>query len=119
MALNVLVAAAHPDDEVLGCGATIAKHSQLGDQVHLLILAEGVTSRDQERDRERRRQELSALAAAAHRASRILGAKSLRLHDFPDNRMDSCALLDIVRVVESSICAYNPEVIYTHHGGDL
>lgn len=117
--MNVLVAAAHPDDEVLGCGATIAKHSQRGDQVHLLVLAEGVTSRDQERQRKKRRQELSALAVAAHRASKILGASSLRLHDFPDNRMDTCALLDIVKVIESSISKYNPEVIYTHHGGDL
>ena len=58
--MNVLVAAAHPDDEVLGCGATIAKHSQRGDQVHLLVLAEGVTSRDQERQPRKRRQELSA-----------------------------------------------------------
>jgi LmbE family N-acetylglucosaminyl deacetylase len=85
----------------------------------VLILAEGVTSRDQERDREKRRQELSALAAAAHRASKILGASSLRLHDLPDNRMDSCALLDIVKVVEASIGECNPEVIYTHHAGDL
>jgi len=53
--LNILVAAAHPDDEVLGCGATIAKHAQRGDQVHVLVLAEGVTSRDQERDRKKRR----------------------------------------------------------------
>jgi N-acetylglucosamine malate deacetylase 1 len=117
--MNVLVIAAHPDDEVLGCGATIAKHSQQGDTVHVRILAEGVTSRDQQRHREERRVELSHLEMAARRAAEILGVSSLQLHDFPDNRMDSCDLLDIVKVVEQAIADCRPEIIYTHHQGDL
>ena len=42
---KVLVIAAHPDDEVLGCGGTIARHSEIGDNVQILIVAEGATSR--------------------------------------------------------------------------
>jgi N-acetylglucosamine malate deacetylase 1 len=117
--MNVLVVAAHPDDEVLGCGGTIAKHAREGDRVHVLILAEGATSRDPKRDREQRKSELSALARAAHQASAILGATSLKLHNFPDNRMDSCDLLDIIKVIEGAISQYKPSIIYTHHIGDL
>ncbi|MEM9543292.1 MAG: PIG-L family deacetylase [Cyanobacteria bacterium P01_E01_bin.42] len=117
--MNVLVIAAHPDDEVLGCGGTIIKHSQQGDVVRVLILAEGATSRDWTRNRETRQTDLSALAKAAHQASEILEVDSVKLLQFPDNRMDTCDLLDIVKVIEAHIQEYLPERIYTHHLGDL
>ncbi|NEQ36718.1 MAG: PIG-L family deacetylase [Okeania sp. SIO3I5] len=117
--MKVLVIAAHPDDEVLGCGATIAKHALRGDVVHVLILAEGITSRDLQPDREKRNYELSALAEVPREAAKILGAASVELHNFPDNRLDSCNLLDIVKVVEQAIDKHQPEIIYTHHRGDL
>lgn len=114
-----LFIAAHPDDEVLGCGGTIVKHVQNGDEVHVVILAEGVTSRDKVRERESRAGELSQLAQAAHEAGRILGVQSVELHDFPDNRMDSVDLLDVVKVVETAIDRYKPDMVYTHHAGDV
>jgi len=117
--MNILVIAAHPDDEVLGCGGTIARHTQNGDSVHVLILAEGATSRDEKRDRASRTSELSALAQAAHKAKAILGVSSLKLMDFPDNRMDSCDLLDIIKAIEPLIQEYSPQRIYTHHPGDV
>jgi LmbE family N-acetylglucosaminyl deacetylase len=116
---NVLVIAAHPDDEVLGCGATIARHAKDGDSVHIVILAEGVTSRDEQRDRSVRNAELFELVAAAQKSKKILGAESLELHDFPDNRMDSVDLLDIVKVIEKHISLREPEIIYTHNSGDV
>lgn len=119
MIMNIVVIAAHPDDEVLGCGGTIAKHALQGDKVHVLILAEGATSRNLKRNREQLKNELSELSQAANRASEILGATSLTLHDFPDNRMDSCDLLDIIKVVEQAIVKHQPEIIYTHHCGDV
>ena len=117
--MNILVIAAHPDDEVLGCGGAIAKHTQNGDQVHILILAEGATSRNLERDRQLFASELSTLETAAHQASKILGVDSLFLYDFPDNRMDSCDLLDIIKVIEQAIDQYQPQIVYTHHAGDV
>ena len=117
--MKVLIVAAHPDDEVLGCGATIAKHAQNGDSVDILILAEGITSRDNKRNREKRRLDLSTLNQAAHNSAKILGATSLSIKDFPDNRMDSCNLLDVVKVIEQTIQFHQPEIIYTHHRGDL
>lgn len=116
---RILVIAAHPDDEVLGCGATIARHTKLGDEVRVVILAEGVTSRDKKRDRKQRSSDLSQLAKAAHKANEVLGVSSLNLHNFPDNRMDSIDLLDVVKVVEGFINKYEPEIVYTHHYGDL
>jgi LmbE family N-acetylglucosaminyl deacetylase len=117
--MNVLVVAAHPDDEVLGCGGAIARHSQQGDAVNILILAEGATSRGVNRDVEQWQAELSHLARSALQASQLLGAMPPQLHSFPDNRMDGCDLLDIVKVVETAIQDYQPELVYTHHNGDV
>lgn len=116
---TVLVVAAHPDDEVLGCGATIARHTKGGDEVHVVILVEGVTSRDRDCKYENHNTELSHLAKSAHVAKEILGVHSLTLHDFPDNRLDSIALLDVVKVVEGCVQAIKPEIVYTHHAGDV
>lgn len=110
---NVLVVAAHPDDEILGCGGTIARHKAKGDEVHVVIAAEGVTARGADRGA------LEALKTAASRASRLLGVDSLTLHDFPDNRMDSLALLDVTRFVEEHVEKRSPGIVYTHHWGDL
>lgn len=119
MSKKILVIAAHPDDEVLGCGATIARHTKIGDEVHVIILAEGVTSRDERRDPKGRKSDLSELSKAAHSANKILGVKSLTLHDFPDNRMDSLDRLDVIKVVERFVDKYCPETVYTHHAGDV
>lgn len=116
---RILVVAAHPDDEVLGCGGTIAWHAARGDEVHVLILAEGVTSREQQRDRLAASGELHELALAAQAAHRALGSASLQMEDFPDNRMDSVDLLDIVKRVEEAIRVHAPGAVYTHHCGDV
>jgi LmbE family N-acetylglucosaminyl deacetylase len=113
-ARSVLIVAAHPDDEILGCGATMAAHAARGDDVHVAILAQGLTSRG-----EASREEFERLHAQASRANAIVGAKSLKLFEFPDNRLDSVALLDIVKVVEELVDQYGPQTVYTHFGGDL
>ncbi len=116
---NILVVAAHPDDEVLGCGGTIAKHTKVGDEVHVVILTEGITSRDKQRNPKRRKLELQKLVESAQMANKVLGVSSLNLHNFPDNRMDSVDLLDIIKVIEGYINKHQPEIVYTHHSGDL
>lgn len=119
MKKKVLVIAAHPDDEVLGCGGTIAKHAKMGDEINVVILAEGITSRDLERNRSQHTKELSHLAEAALEANKKLGASNVHLHNFPDNRMDSIDLLDIVKVIEHYMARYSPQIVYTHHVGDV
>jgi len=113
MSERVLVVAAHPDDEALGCGATMARHSTNGDTVDVVFIADGVSSRAQSTDMlEPRRQ-------AAHQAAEILGARPPRFLDFADNRLDSVALLDVTQAIERTIAETDPTIIYTHHGGDL
>ncbi len=116
---SVLVVAAHPDDEVLGCGGTIARLSDEGYEVHVLIVAEGVTSRAEQRDRKTKESELSELTRCARAANAILGSASLQVRDLPDNRMDGVELLDVVKVVEAEIARLRPHLLLTHHGGDV
>lgn len=116
---KVLVVVAHPDDEVLGCGATIARHANSGDEVHVIILAEGVTSRDNTRVRVMRNAELSELAKNAELANKVLGVHSHNLHDLPDNRLDSINLLDVTKLIENYVQSIKPEILYTHHAGDV
>jgi LmbE family N-acetylglucosaminyl deacetylase len=117
--MNILIVVAHPDDEVLGCGGSIAKWSRDNSEVHVLIMAEGATSRDKSRDRVAYQNELSHLAQSAKKAGEILGVQSVDLQDFPDNRMDSMDMLDVVKSVEEIIEKLQPEVVVTHHAGDL
>lgn len=116
---NILVVAAHPDDEVLGCGGSIARHADAGDRVHIFIAAEGVTSRDQSRDAARHAEEINGLRQAAAKAATILGAQPPSFGAFPDNRMDGVELLDVTKQVEALIAMFNPSVVYTHHAGDV
>ena len=116
---NVLVVVAHPDDEVLGCGGTIAKHVKNGDNVYVVILAEGITSRGVRPDKNFRMKGLEELKEAAYKANDILGVTKLILKSFPDNRLDSVDRLDLIKEVEDLISNFKPAIIYTHHSGDV
>jgi len=116
---RVAVVAAHPDDEVLGCGGTIARHAAEGDEVHVLIVAEGATSRGKTRDRAASSDALSQLGASAHRANQLLGTAKLELLEFADNRLDGVDLLDVVKAVESFLNKCKPQTVYTHWPSDL
>ena len=114
MTKTVLVVAAHPDDEALGCGGALARHADAGDHVHVMFLADGVMSRQDAADAE-----IASRQDAADAAAKILGIRSLRYAGFPDNRLDAVAMLDIVQPVEAAIRDLAPDTIYTHHFGDL
>lgn len=114
-----LVIAAHPDDEVLGCGATVARLVDEGWAVQVVIVAEGATSRNIMRDPAMHEQELSELARCAEVANGILGVASVKLLSLPDNRMDGLELLDVVKIVEAEIERHQPDMVLTHHAGDV
>lgn len=112
---SILVVAAHPDDETLGCGATIVKHAAAGDRVITLILGEGVLSRRTDQDR---RDLLDQLREDARAATALLGVHRLILQDIPCCRMDTVPLLDVVHAIEGVVAEERPSIVYTHHHGD-
>ena len=109
----VLVVSAHSDDEAIGCSGTIARHIDNGDIVHLLFMTDGVSSRGTSEFTKVNR------INAAQQAAKLMGIKNLEVLSFPDNEMDSIPLLSIVKKVEKKIENLQPEIIYTHHAGDL
>lgn len=114
MAKSVLVIAAHADDEVLGCGGTIARHRSMGDTVEVAFMTDGVSSRvfSNEKDRMER-------SEAMQKALKILDVNGIHSYHFPDNQLDTVSVLEIARVIESLCEACLPDIIYTHHHGDL
>lgn len=115
---SCLVVAAHPDDEVLGCGGAIAKFSSEGIAVHVALLADGVGAR-RNADLATDDPEHVARRTAARAAAKILGASSVTFGDFPDNRMDLVPTLDVARNIEALVERHTPEFVLTHHAGDL
>ena len=117
MSNSILVLAAHPDDEVLGCGGSIAKFSDNGAEVNVAFLADGISSRGVVQSK--LNDELMNRRNAAKKACKILGANAIFFGEFPDNSMDSVPLLRIVKAVEDLIHQYKPAIILTHFFGDL
>ena len=115
--MTILVIAAHPDDEVLGCGGTIARYANEND-VHVAILGEGVSSRYEQRTDVPAAQ-LQKLQADAKAAADVLGARSVSFCGLPDNRFDEVGLLNLIKPVEKWVETFRPDTIYTHHPGDL
>lgn len=116
--MRVFVLAAHPDDEVLGCGGTIARMAQEGHDVFIAILGEGITARlatGQPVDPKA----VEVLHHTCRKVTRLLGAREVFIHNLPDNRFDTVPLLEIIKLTEGLLSQVKPEVVFTHHGGDL
>ena len=116
---KILIVAAHPDDEVLGCFGTVAKLIQEGYEAYTLILGEGKTSRDEERVVENKKVELEILNSEIKNANDTIGIKKCFIYNFPDNRFDSVDLLDIIKVVSKVKEEVRPDIIFTHYEKDL
>jgi len=116
---KILIVSAHPDDEVLGCGGTVARLVKEGYQAYTLILGEGITSRDENRDRAKRETEIQKLKNQAEKANKIIGVEEVFMYDFPDNRFDTVPFLDIVKVIEKIKNDIKPKIIFTHYEKDL
>lgn len=116
--MNVLILAAHPDDEVLGAGATMARLAREGHLVSVAILGQGAASRHAPGSPQAVA-EVEDLQARSHEAARILGAVEVRHFGLPDNRFDALDLLEVVKIVEEVGRKVRPDVVYAQHGGDL
>ena len=115
----VLVVAAHPDDEILGCGGTLARIARSGGSVHVVLMADGETSRFGTPGPGTRATAIAVRSAAATEACGLLGCASVDTLSLPDNRLDGLELLDVVKSIEAFVDRYRPDTVFTHHGGDV
>lgn len=110
---------AHPDDELLGPGASMHRLiNEFNCKIRAVILGEGITSRADHRDTEQWKRELAVHRSNIESAREAIGYESVGIYDLPDNRFDSVPLLDIIKIVEKEKKDFEPEIIFTHHGGD-
>jgi len=116
---KILIVAAHPDDEILGCGGTIAELVDQGAEAYTLILGEGITARDSKRDKQHREKEINTLKEQMRKANEIIGVKQVFSFDFPDNQFDSIPLLKIIKQIEEIKQRILPDIILTHDKNDL
>ena len=117
---KILVVAAHPDDEILGCGATMYKLARKNCNVSVLILGKGIDSRANNfKEKKNFSKKKDKLIIASKKANKILGVKNLYHEDFPDNEFDTVSLLKIIKLVEKYINKLKPDTIFTHSISDL
>ena len=126
-----LIIVAHPDDEVLGMGGTIKKLTKNGDDVKIVIMATGISSRrstnyknstQYEIDNQTMKkinEQILKLRKDAKNASEILGVRDIQFENFPDNEMDTVSNLQITKKIEEIIQSYKPNVVYTHSQFDI
>ena len=115
-----LIVVAHPDDELLGLGGTICKLKQRDDvYIKVVILGEGITSRFNNEDKKSIRTDLTLHKQNILAAKDILGYDDLATYDLPDNKFDTVPLLDIIKIVEKEKQITQPDVVFTHHNGDV
>ena len=117
---RLMIVVAHPDDELLGLGASMNKLiNEYNVITHVVILGEGLTSRSEERDINKWNKQLQIHKKNIKNAQSKIGYNSNSIYDFPDNRFDSISILDIIKVIEKEKIEFKPDIIFTHHGGDL
>jgi len=117
---KIMIVVAHPDDELLGLGATMNRLiDECNVKTHVVILGEGITSRADQRSPDKWKEELDIHRKNIHKAQAAIGYHTVSIYDLPDNRFDAVDLLDIIKIIEKEKNEFKPEVIFTHHGGDL
>lgn len=119
MKKTIAVIAAHPDDEVLGCGGSLALFAKEGHPVHILFIADGVSSRMESIEHLLHQGIFTSRYSSSEEACRVLGCTSVEFLSLPDNRLDGIVLLNIIKKIENFIEHYSPNIVITHHAGDV
>ncbi len=108
---NILVIAAHPDDEVLGCGGTIALHSQKGDKVYAVIACEGESLRYSK--------ESVGLRNCTKKVSKLLGIYRTWELGFKDQKLDTVTLTKLITPLEEVVREVKPHIVFCQYGEDI
>lgn len=111
---NILVVAAHPDDEVIGVGASLYQWASEGMSITCLFVSDGESSRETATDAD-----VSARKTCCHNAVKILGVDECLFLDYPDNKLDSIPLLSVAKDIQKVIDKVKPDTVLTHHDSDL
>ena len=115
---NILIIAAHPDDEVLGLGGTILYHKKNGDNISVIFMSDGVTGRDFHYNRKKREEEISQRKLMSKMAFEYYGGHYIDFLDLPNLRMDQEPILELTKLIERKISLLKPSIIYTHSSSD-
>ena len=110
---NILAICAHPDDESLGLGGTLALHAKKGDLVHVLVFATGQYDRDESE------KGISQRRMQGEKACKILGVKKFQFLNYDDQKLDTIPLTELTKKIEDAIKKWKPNTIYTHFWGDM
>lgn len=116
---TILIVVAHPDDEVLGCGGTVTQLAAEGHAVHCLFMGQGKSSRYNNEESLQLKKEKENLRKEALAVKDILDIKELYFEDFPDQEYDTVPFLNLVKAVVKYKNKLKPNIIFTHHRGDL
>jgi LmbE family N-acetylglucosaminyl deacetylase len=110
---KILVVAAHPDDDILGMGGTLAKYAKQGNEIKVIFMTDGVSSREIKPESSAKRFE------CARKALRLLGVEDVSVANFPDNQLDKIGILELTKHISAVIESYTPKIVYTHFQKDL
>ncbi len=116
---QILVVCAHPNDAILGCGATLALHIQQGDRARVVVMGDGWTSRVSSLEKAKDTVDLDVIEAQNNAALRKIGIDEVEYLRFPDNRFDVVPLLDLVKSIENVKQKCSPDILYTNSPYDL
>lgn len=108
---RVLVIAAHPDDEILGCGGALIRHVDMGDIVQSIIMCEGESLRYKDKEVHQ--------CEATEEAVKIIGISKTNRFNFPDQRLDKYSLVELITPIEKVVDSFRPDIIYVQFGGDI
>ena len=111
--MNILIIAAHPDDEVLGMGGTIRKLFQNNNKIHLTVMSEGASAQYIDKKMIKIRQD------SCRKSGKVLGISSFSFFDFPDAKLDSIPQLEINKELEKIISKFKPKIVYTTPSNDI
>ena len=116
---RILIVCAHPDDEILGCGGTLMKHSKKKDEINILFVFEGSSARYQNKKNKNLLKDIAKREKSAIRVSKILKAKSISFLRYPNLTLNFSSLLEVTKDIEKKIIKIKPDIIYTHTNKDL